>query len=47
MSYPSAKIIELTEEGVQEVRLEDTGHFQFMKQFFENRERMLHHLLEE
>lgn len=47
MSYPSAKIIELTEEGVQVVRLEDTGHYQFMKQFFENRERMLHHLLEE
>ncbi|MCK6204131.1 AAA family ATPase [Bacillus infantis] len=47
MSYPSAKIIELTEEGGQVVRLEDTGHYQFMKQFFENRERMLHHLLEE
>jgi predicted ATPase len=47
MSYPSAKIIELTEAGAQEVRLEDTGHYQLMKQFFDNRERMLHHLLEE
>lgn len=47
MAYPNAKIIELTEEGLQEKRLEDTGHYKIMKQFFENRDRMLHHLLDD
>ncbi|WP_042149988.1 AAA family ATPase [Paucisalibacillus sp. EB02] len=46
MAYPSAKIIELTEEGSQEMRLEETGHYKIMKQFFENRDRLLHHLLD-
>ena len=45
MAYPNAKIIELTDEGMQETRLEETSHYRVMKQFFEDRERMLHHLL--
>lgn len=45
MSYPNALIIELTEEGAKETSLEDTNHFMIMKQFFDDRDRVLHHLL--
>ena len=45
MAYPNAKIIQLTEEGMQEMALEETGHYKIMKQFFEDRDRLLHHLL--
>ncbi|MGR3764498.1 AAA family ATPase [Rossellomorea sp. NS-SX7] len=47
MAYPDAKIIELTESGMTEARLEDTGHYSLMKQFIEDRERLLVHLFEE
>ncbi|WP_245595264.1 AAA family ATPase [Fictibacillus gelatini] len=47
MAYPDATIFELTEEGVQETSLEETNHYSIMKQFFENKERLLHHLLNE
>ncbi|RLQ94374.1 AAA family ATPase [Falsibacillus albus] len=47
MAYPGAKLIELTKEGLHETVLEDTGHYQIMKQFFHDKERMLHHLLHE
>lgn len=46
MAYPNSKIIELTEDGLQEVRLEDTQHYSIMKQFFDDRTRLLHHLFE-
>ncbi|WP_072889228.1 AAA family ATPase [Ornithinibacillus halophilus] len=46
MAFPQAKIVELTEDGMQEVRLEDTNHYQIFKQFFEDRDRLLHHLLQ-
>jgi predicted ATPase len=46
MSYPYAKIIELSEDGMEEVKLEDTGHYRLMNQFFNDRERLLHHLLQ-
>lgn len=45
MSYPSSKIIELTPEGMRETTLEETSHYQIIKQFFQDKERMLHHLL--
>lgn len=45
MAYPDAKIIEFTEEGAKETSLEATGHYQTMKQFFEDKDRLLHHLL--
>lgn len=44
MAYPESKIIQLSEEGLEETTLEETNHYQMMKQFMENRERMLHHL---
>lgn len=46
MAYPNSKIIELTEEGLNEVRLEDTQHYSIMKQFFDDPKRLLHHLFD-
>lgn len=45
MAYPDAKILQLTEEGLNEVQLEETAHYQLMKQFFDDKGRLLHHLL--
>ncbi|MDN4492628.1 AAA family ATPase [Ureibacillus aquaedulcis] len=44
MAYPNAKIIQLTEEGMRESRLEETLHYSLMKQFFEDKDQLLHHL---
>lgn len=46
MAFPNAKIIQLTEDGMREVTLEETYHYSIMKQFFEDRERLLHHLFQ-
>jgi predicted ATPase len=46
MAYPNAKIIQLTEDGISESKLEDTQHYSIMKQFFENKDRILHHLFQ-
>ncbi|WP_346217097.1 AAA family ATPase [Caldifermentibacillus hisashii] len=45
MAYPDAKILQLTEKGLNEVQLEETAHYQLMKQFFDDKGRLLHHLL--
>lgn len=45
MAYPDAKMLQLTEAGMEEVRLEETAHYQLTKQFFDDRNRLLHHLL--
>ncbi len=45
MAYPDAKIVEFTEEGIHESKLEETNHYRIMKQFFDDKNRMLHHLL--
>ncbi|MBB2483315.1 AAA family ATPase [Bacillus sp. APMAM] len=45
MSYPNSAIYELNEEGIQEKKLAETNHFQIMKQFFDDPNRMLNHLL--
>ncbi|MGM0851246.1 MAG: AAA family ATPase [Bacillota bacterium] len=47
MAYPSSSLIELTEEGLQKSSLEETSHYKIMKQFFNDRERMIYHLLKE
>ncbi|MCA0970247.1 AAA family ATPase [Halobacillus litoralis] len=44
MAYPDSKIIELTEEGMEETHLTETDHYRTMEQFFEDRERLLYHL---
>lgn len=46
MAYPKAKIIQLTEDGMTEVSLEETNHYAIMKQFFEDRDRLLYHLFQ-
>jgi predicted ATPase len=46
MSYPNSLIYELSEDGIEEKKLEETNHFQIMKQFLNDPKRMLHHLLE-
>ncbi|EKN66011.1 ABC transporter ATP-binding protein [Neobacillus bataviensis LMG 21833] len=45
MAYPDAKIFEFSEEGIRECKLEETNHYLIMKQFFDDKNRMLHHLL--
>ena len=44
MAYPNAKIVQMTEDGMSESKLEDTNHYLIMKQFFEDKDRLLHHL---
>lgn len=45
MSYPDALIYEFNEGGIKASHLEETNHYQIMKQFFDDRGRMIHHLL--
>jgi predicted ATPase len=47
MAYPDAAIYEFSEDGIHERKLEETNHYRIMKQFFDDRQRMIHHLLEE
>ncbi|WP_449354933.1 AAA family ATPase [Virgibacillus natechei] len=44
MAYSDAKVLQLTEEGMKETKLEATDHYTVMQQFFEERGRVLHHL---
>jgi predicted ATPase len=46
MSYPDSFIYELSDDGIQEKKLEETNHFQIMKRFLNDPKSMLHHLLE-
>jgi predicted ATPase len=45
MAYPDAVIYEFSEKGIKERKLKETNHYQIMKQFFDDKERMIHHLL--
>lgn len=47
MSYPSSKIVELTDSGMKESSVEETNHYKIMKQFFDDKDRLIHHLLNE
>jgi len=44
MAYPSSKIFELTGSGIKESTLEETGHYRVMKQFFKDKNLLMHHL---
>ncbi|MEI5905559.1 AAA family ATPase [Bacillus spongiae] len=46
MAYPNAKILQITEDSMKEVALEETSHYVLMKQFFDDRERLLYHLFQ-
>ncbi|GIO44011.1 ATPase AAA [Paenibacillus apis] len=45
MAYPDSRIYQLTPDGIAETTLEETEHFIIMKEFVNNRERMLRELL--
>ncbi|MGX6445154.1 AAA family ATPase [Neobacillus sp. K501] len=47
MAYPSSKILELTDNGMKESTLEETDHYKIMKQFYDDKDRLIHHLLNE
>ena len=44
MAYPDAVIYNLTPDGIERISLEETDHYMLMKQFINNRERMLQEL---
>ncbi|SDJ84051.1 AAA family ATPase [Sediminibacillus albus] len=46
MSYPEAAIIQLSDTGMTEVSLEETDHYAILKQFIEDKDRLLHHLFQ-
>jgi predicted ATPase len=46
MAYPDAKILQISDEGMSEVTLEESNHYLLMKQFFEDKDRLLHHLFQ-
>ena len=45
MTFPNAQILEFSQDGIKEVKYQDTEHFQITKSFLENPEKMLHYLL--
>ncbi|GEN84495.1 ABC transporter ATP-binding protein [Sporosarcina luteola] len=47
MAHPLSKIVQITENGIEETTLEQTDHYAIMKQFFDDRERLLHHLFQD
>ncbi|PEI91872.1 AAA family ATPase [Bacillus pseudomycoides] len=46
MAYPESNIYSFSQEGITEAILEETEHYQTMKLFFENRDRLFHHLFQ-
>ena len=46
MTFPNAKILEFSQDGIKEVKYQETEHFQITKSFLENPEKMLHYLLD-
>ncbi|MFS0644709.1 AAA family ATPase [Siminovitchia sp. 179-K 8D1 HS] len=44
MAYPDSLIYEFTNDGLRKTELESTGHYSIMKQFFEDKDRLLFHL---
>ncbi|CAM4036672.1 AAA family ATPase [Bacillus manliponensis] len=46
MAYPNSRIYYLEHDGMREVTLEETEHYQTMKLFFDNKDRLFHHLFQ-
>ncbi|KYG26693.1 AAA family ATPase [Alkalihalobacillus trypoxylicola] len=44
MAYPDSILYQLNDEKIKKVTLEESEHYQIMKQFFDNKDRLLHHL---
>ena len=47
MAFPNARVLELSSDGIYPVNYSDTEHYQTMRDFLNNPERILHYLLEE
>ena len=47
MAFPNARVLELSSDGIYPVNYRDTEHYQTMRDFLNNPERILHYLLEE
>ncbi len=47
LAYPNAKILEMTNDGINEIKYEDTEHYKTTKNFLNNTDRMLELLLRE
>ncbi len=47
LAYPRAKILQLTEDGIAEVKYEETEHYKVTKSFLDDHERMISLLLGE
>ena len=47
MAYPSARILQLSDEGIGEVKYEETEHYAITRDFLDHRESMLRILMEE
>ena len=45
LAYPRAKILQLTEDGIEEVKYEDTEHYKVTKRFLDDPGRMMELLL--
>ena len=45
LAYPNAKILQLSNDGIEEVSYEDTEHYRVTKQFLDDPKRMLDLLL--
>lgn len=46
MGYPGAVLYHLNERGIASIEYEETEHYQVTRAFLNDRDRMLHHLLE-
>ncbi|WP_369902832.1 AAA family ATPase [Bacillus manliponensis] len=46
MAYPNSRIYYLEHDSMREVTLEETEHYQTMKLFFDNKDRLFHHLFQ-
>ena len=47
ITFPDADILEFSGKGIRKVNYKDTEHYQIIKRFLENPEKMLQYLLEE
>jgi predicted ATPase len=44
MTFPGASLLEVSENGINPIRLEDTTHYQITRSILENPERYWKHL---
>ncbi len=47
MAYPDADIFEFSQQGIAKISYKDSEHYRITKQFLDNPERMLYHLLQD